>query len=273
VFVLFLVVLVIGMVAALLLAAWALWFQAQIYSEPAQGIHWRAPAAGGALVLFLGLWVLLDYRSPGSFRELHDFTAVEILEYPEMKVPTQLGEELYVLRPNARGIEEYRRRQPPGNDRLPQRPPTLIVYENEGKPAPFSANGQAITFKPDRKENGAFQTGEDGLLRYRDDRGRSMVENRLGQVRIFHVSWLLANLLINLLHLVVWFLVLWLLMEFQWGHALLQAMVIWLIATFFMIPPLLERAEQTARARPAESQARARSTELVPSLFSSHPAE
>src|SRR5215469_15735149 len=63
VFSLVVVLLVVFAVLSLLLAAWTLFFQGYIYSEPVEAIYWRAPAAGAALTLFLLIWMVLDYRS------------------------------------------------------------------------------------------------------------------------------------------------------------------------------------------------------------------
>ncbi len=57
------------------------------------------------------------------------------------------------------------------------------------------------------------------------------------------------NLLLNGLHLVVWFACLWLLLRFQWPHALGMALVCWLVVTVIVIPPLLNKAEVVAYQR------------------------
>jgi hypothetical protein len=54
------------------------------------------------------------------------------------------------------------------------------------------------------------------------------------------------------LHLIVWFLCLWLLLRFQWGHALGLACVAWLVLTFFL-PPLFKKTEDLAKQRAAQA--------------------
>jgi hypothetical protein len=52
-----------------------------------------------------------------------------------------------------------------------------------------------------------------------------------------------ANLLLNFLHLGVWFACLWLLLRFQWGHALGFAVVLWLALTLTILPMLFTKTE------------------------------
>jgi hypothetical protein len=68
---------VVWFVLALLLAAWTLFFQGYIYSEPVAAIHWRAPAAATAIAFILCIWVAFDYRAPGRYRPLHEVSFSE----------------------------------------------------------------------------------------------------------------------------------------------------------------------------------------------------
>src|SRR5262249_49492356 len=46
-------------------------------------------------------------------------------------------------------------------------------------------------------------------------------------------------LLINALHLIVWFLAVWLLLRFQWSHAIGLAILFWLAMTMLIMPQIL----------------------------------
>ena len=71
-----------------------------------------------------------------------------------------------------------------------------------------------------------------------------MIEGQLGHASIFRTGNLIANLLLNFFHLAVWFAVLWLLLEFRWGHAFGLALVFWTVVMLFLLPPVLvERLE------------------------------
>ncbi len=84
---LILIVLVVWVLLGLLLAAWTLFFQGYIYSEPVSAIYWRAPAAAAALTLFLCFWIVLDYRSiekrddEGRYQPLHELSLYEYETY------------------------------------------------------------------------------------------------------------------------------------------------------------------------------------------------
>jgi hypothetical protein len=57
------------------------------------------------------------------------------------------------------------------------------------------------------------------------------------------------NLFFNFGHLIVWFLGLWVILRFQWSHALGFAVVMWLAATLIYVPLLLEYAGTAAVSR------------------------
>jgi hypothetical protein len=245
--VLLIVVLVlVGVVLFGLLAAWSVWFQSYIYSEPAQDLFtWRAPVAGGVLMLFYALWAFLDYSGgdytrTGRYRSLFEFSASQTLEpFKEVRLfsitdPTK--SEVYVLTHDDRGRIVYRLKDGAGTP--PSRASKVSVQEN----------GQEVVFEPERDEKGQFKGSP---VRFLDKQGRVMVEGQWGQVSIFRTPWLMANLLINGLHLVVWFVCLWLLLRFQWSHALVQAGVAWAVMTLFVVPPILTMAESVAEKRPA----------------------
>ena len=63
----------------------------------------------------------------------------------------------------------------------------------------------------------------------------------------------MGNLLLNALLLAVCFVALWLLLTFQWPHALGQAVVLWLML-LFALAPLLTKVEGVARQRADEAR-------------------
>jgi hypothetical protein len=257
---LILILVVVWIVLTVVLAAWTLWFQGYIYSEPTTGILWRAPAAGTVLVLVLAVWVFFDYRAPGRYRTLIEFSPSEDQEYKQLQVVTKNRKETYELRKNARGMSEYRNRNAAG-PALPGRPDKVIVTED----------GKEYTFEPDR-------TTEGSTLQYRDSRGKVMLEGQLGRVRTFHGSWLLGNLFLNLIQLVAWWLCLWVLLRFQMSHALGLAVIFWGVMMLFVMPPVLTKAEEVARSRtplqtPARTHLAAPDTLFARALTPSSPGQ
>jgi hypothetical protein len=231
-----LLTLLLMFVLTVVLTGWTLWFQGYLYSEPADGILWRGPAAGGALTLFLVLWMALAYRAPGRYGALHEVSGSDTVEFKE----------LWVV--NDEGKEEHFRLGTRYGKQVPTRPAEVIVKED----------GAKVSFKPERDADGKFKVRKigdvDEPLRYLDDRGRVMTEDQLGRVSVPRTGALLLNLLLNFLHLGAWFACLWLLLRFQWPHALGLAVAFWLVTTLFVVPPVLSKAEAVAAQRATAPQ-------------------
>ena len=233
-----LVFLLLWVALMVFLGAGTLWFQDYIYSQPVSGVAWRAPAAGTAMTAFFLLWAFADSRDPpGRFRALFDFSDREEQErFKELWVPREGRRVRYELKRDTAGHYEYLddNRRP-----LPGHADPIIVKEN----------GEEVEFKADRDAQGNFKfsKGQGQELRYTDARGREMWESRMGEISTFRWGLLLGNLALNFFHLAAWFLVLWLLLEFQWAHALGLAAVLWVVMTLLIVPPLLSRVEAAAR--------------------------
>jgi hypothetical protein len=106
-----------------------------------------------------------------------------------------------------------------------------LVVKEEGPDGPREA-----TFKADR-----------ATRRYVEEVGpRYMTDEQLGWIYTPQrgLAWAVAA--INLAHLLVWFLALWLLLRFQWGHALGLAFVLWIAMTLVIVPMLLDRTPRKA---------------------------
>jgi hypothetical protein len=235
-----LIVLVVFAVLSLLLAAWTLFFQGYIYSEPGEGIAWRAPAAGAALTLFLLIWIVLDYRSvekvtdEGRFRPLHEFSARETETYDKLTITNQDRKKVTYTRRGDQYVSQ-------GGRRLPERPLEISVADKDG---------QEHVFKPQTDEKGNFKVEKGQSLRYYEEGNpsRYMEEGFLGHITIYHFGWLVMGLLLNFGFLIVWFVCMWLLLRFQWSHALGLAFVAWLIS-LFVLPMLLTQVEKVRKER------------------------
>ncbi len=229
---------------SVILAAWTLWFQAYIYSEPVEKIWWRAPAAGGALSVFFLLWVWLDYGTTGRYRGLFEFSVRQDQEpYKEMTIEVEGGrKETYKRSKIGRGEIVYFKDGHADSGKMPARPQKIIVTEG----------GREIEYVPERDAKGHFQERSNQPLRYiHKETGRVMVEGQLGMVSTFRWWWLFSNLFVNLLHFIAWGACLWLLLKFQFWHSFGMAMVAWLAMTLFILPPLLNLAEETGQQRRA----------------------
>jgi len=232
---------VIWLVLMGLLAVLTLGFQGYIYTEPVEGIAWRAPAAGTIVALSLLLWVWLDYSPQPRYRDLWTFNpSIDQASFPEMTVVTQLGKtEVYKL---SRDGRDYVRSD--GGAKLPTRPLRLTVKEN----------GEEVVFEPDKDaKTGKLKQSGDNYLYYRDKKNRTMREDQLGLLSTFSVGNLIGYLLLNLCHFLAWFLTLWLLLEFRMGHALGLAIVLYAVVLLLLLPPVLSYTEKVAGERTPRS--------------------
>ena len=255
-------------VLAVGLTAWTYWFQNYAYTEVAEGTFWRAPLAGTILMLYLCIWCVLSYRAvradPSAGNPYATTFALNPTREQRFAVlytvtprPQTLnieGEEArparncYVRIKTGTGAEEYRKDGQVRGDLLPSRPDEIIVQEGP----------EEISFKPDRDANGHFKVEEINYLFtttkrplcYRDDRNRVMEEGSLGTITYSRTGQMWLNCALHLLHLVIWFVCMWLLLRFQVGHAVVIALVCWLAMTFCIVGPVFDRTEAAARAVP-----------------------
>jgi hypothetical protein len=230
------------------LFAWTLWFQAYIYTEPATQLWWRAPAAGTVIALFLAAWVFIDYRAVKNSPETrYPFGPVQ--EMPLKSAAQEPFEKLYLdensdaaytrttVTEGKQTRFEYRR----GQDVLPSRPPRVVAVENDEK----------VVFEPDRDAKGNFKPDPvDSLLRYRDSRGNILYERTFEREAPSRTLAVMFGLFLNIGFLAVWFACMWLLLRYQFWHALGLAVVMYAVMLLFVIGPVMATAEQAARPKP-----------------------
>lgn len=249
---LILILLLIWLFLTVVFWAGSLWVQSYIYSEPVSGLHWRAPAAGAAVTVFLALWCYLAYRGLTVGSSFLDFSAEQETEYPyfwsvekgnqkvlyeRYRTGSLLSGTEYVI-PNSRPPRKWKRTDSEG--RLVE---AIIVEEGKGP------QKKEVRFKLERPPGG-FKEGE--MARYVEEggQGRVMTEDRIGRVSVQRTGLVAAYLLVNVFHLVLWFICLWLLLRYQWGHALLMAAGFWLFMTLWVVPQVLRKSEQAAPPKP-----------------------
>ncbi len=232
---LLLIFVLLGFVLGVVLWFGALLIQNYFYEQVAEGLHWRAPAAGFALSFFFTFWGFLDYRYAGPRPEPLPFdTLFNFSLSSETTPPVPV---MYAVRERSTARTRYRIQKLPGQVPNYQYVDDGNVIWPKGATRQMAAvivpdGDQEITFRPDPDHN---RWVEEGGRRYMDYDHPGMITTSRGGL-------VAANLLLNALHLGVWFVCLWLLMRFQWFHALVGAGVMWLGMTFLVLPFLLERA-------------------------------
>jgi hypothetical protein len=275
------VLLLTFLVLMLLLWVGTLWFQGYIYSEPAAQLYWRAPAAAGALTVLLALWCYLAAREWGGEGTLFNFGATDTKEFDRftavygqvaplagepVKPDVKLNDRLVLKSP--REVVYVRRRVDPYHFEYADPNGKPWVRSNSNgicAQIRFKQGDQEIVFQPelevvkdkDGKESVRFKIGKvtqlgvdtTQSLRFVEvgGRGRVMTEDELGRIGEFRWGAYFVNLLLNVLHLGVWFVCLWLLLRFQWAHALGLAFIFWLVMTLWVLPQVLSAAQSASQ--------------------------
>lgn len=246
---------------ATLLWAGALFFQGYIYSEPAPGLYWRAAAAAAVLTLFLAFWCFLDYRQPGRYRATwFEATATEDEVFDKFWAVKGKREILYEARKNARGQIEYSdAARRPWTRSDPDGIVEAILVEDK--------DGHKTRFNAELTEDKKFKMEPGEPVRYveADGGGRVMTETYIGKLPVSRWGPTLAKMLLSMMHVGLWFGCLWLLLQFQWSHALGLAIVCWLVVTLTLLPIVFTTTEETAKQRALPTNKTA-STPIAPSL-------
>jgi hypothetical protein len=249
---------------AVILWAGTLGFQGLIYNEPASGLYWRGPLAGAALTLFVALWCVVACRSfdPTTQTQLPldtltRFQTSEAKQLDKFWSVTNNQEILFRKRNvGAYGIE-YRDEQ--GNpwrksDTAGIVKAILIEDDNKEKARFEPKLTPEGTFQRPSEPNwvarlfGAHTREAEAFPGYYEVGGRRSMD-ALGRVSVSYPGRWFLNILFNSVHLGIWFVCLWLLLRFQWPHALGLAIICWVVMTLVTLPMLFDRARDLAKER------------------------
>jgi len=228
------------LVLAVLLFIGSLWVQDFLYSQPTEQLFWRAPAAAAAVSSVIAFWCFLDFHFPQNYPAPFDFSSQKNLEPVKELWAIHAGKEVhYTQRKNPAGRSEYRDNN---NKLLPSRPEAVLILED----------GEKVRFDPEKDSQGNYKAEKGQLLRYKDSRGRVMYEDSIGHLSQPRTGLFFGYFLLNALHFAVWFAALWLILRFQWTHALGITAVFWLVMTLLVVPMLITQVEDVARNKPKE---------------------
>jgi hypothetical protein len=248
---------VVGVSLTVLLWIATLFFQSYYYTEPTEGIVWQAPAAGFGLALFFVIWCALilgsDVTSPTDvpWDTLFRFN-------PKAEKYSEPAKEILLVKKGVKEPIVYQRK------RIGQKG-YKYIQAGTGKPWPSDPYAfESILIKEDGKTTPFNPIEAAEGVDYRefvDDEGWTMrvypQSGPTGVPYIFRWSRFLGNMFLNFFHLVVWFLCLWLVLRFQWSHALGLAVVAWIAMTLAILPLILDQAARQAMPAPQSPSARA----------------
>jgi hypothetical protein len=206
---------VIYIVLAIALYVLARFVHNLLYTDIPASLNWRAPAAAGVIWLVaLGLPLLLNQaitsKWPISFNDIFlAASARDTMEFKEFIVPGEGGRQItYARKKNTRGLIEY---QDPEGRPLPASTQTLTGV---------TSDGEKITFQ--REVEKKTRVGiESTTVRYvNEEQNLVMLGGELGTISARSFGQFILSIFGALITLATWFLALWLLLLFQWPHAL-----------------------------------------------------
>jgi hypothetical protein len=205
----------------------ARFFQGYIYTEPSAGMYWQAPTAGAVLGLFLTFWCLLVRMAPESIpREPLFFTnSVDLFDRP--------AKNLWAVKKGGQTVAYVSHRE--GQNRFRYYDTTVAARPwnaTQVEAIEIEAEGAKKRFERTKRGEGEYPkfVSSDGWYIYEYDDGPRGIPERGAWGRV------LGNLFLNFFHLALWFACLWLILRFQWLHALMLAPVIWIAMTLLVIP-------------------------------------
>jgi hypothetical protein len=237
-----LILLVLGVGLIVLLWVGTAVLQSYLYTESPPDLYWRAPVAGLALALFVAFWWLLATRNPGKIGALHQFgAATQDERFTDLIwVKKDPADDQHLV-----DVKAYRY----------DAPIKKYLDKTTGKPwTRSSADGMvewlraerkegdetvSVLFRADLKSDGTFK--DPTTYVEQGGKGRVMTDADLGNVSSSKFGQVFVNLLLNGAFLAAWFLCLWLLLRFQWLHALGIGFALWLALELTIVPLLLSK--------------------------------
>jgi len=250
-----LILVLVGGTLLVLLWAGTLFMQGYFYTDATAQIYWQAPASAAVLTLFLFLWCFLNASSADARPEALPYNTIFALNVEEPMTPKPV-EKLWAVTKSGKVIPY-------------KRVTTLSTYggkstdsyfvDREGSVQRYQGSGVVALEIEENKERIRFNlvpTETGANRRFVDSRGWVMIEydEPTGQPTKFHWGLLIVNLFLNFLHLGLWFVCLWLLLRFQWTHALGIGFVLWLIMTLAVLPMVLRESGAVAQERAREQK-------------------
>jgi hypothetical protein len=241
-------VLIVGVPLLAVLWSGTVFVQGYFYTEASTAIFWQAPVAAVVLTLFYSLWCLLDYNAPGARRGYLPYDTIFRFSAEETK-GTKPVPRLVAIKKSGEKIR-YKRHTVFEGGRTTYR--YYQEFADGSKGLPWSGSGVVALLVPEDNEEVRYEpakSDEGTYPRFVSPDGWTMMvydDGPTGEPVKFLTGLWLVNLLLNFGHLALWFLCLWLLLRFQWGHALGLGFVMWLVMTL-VLPVMLDRAGDAAQ--------------------------
>jgi len=234
---LLLVFLFLAFVLILFLWGGSMVLQGWLYQDPAERMPQRAAVCGASLALFLTLWCFIDSRTGGKYDTIFEFTPYDVSDHDSFDA----------IMTDANGNESkstYRKRSGTGGattdfvdtNNQPWKKVTsdkmCVAVEIRDKDKP-----EAVRFNATLDPKGNL-VGDSTQLRYVDAGGRYTTASTLGRVYRRKLGLLIGNIILNLVHLLLWWAALWYGMRFLFWYAFGLAVALWVFIMLAVMPVL-----------------------------------
>jgi hypothetical protein len=234
---LLLVVILIGAVLTAVLWGGTLFLQSYFYTEPTEGIVWQAPLAAGVLTFFYLCWAILNVAGG---------TMIEGRPEIPYGVVWQFSNRLYLVNDPVPQFESKAKSDTESHvfKRLKAAGPYVYKREDSDERwnpkgvewVKFTHDSQEYKFVPEKSQGRGYSVFVD------EANGWEMREIDMGQPTRTSFFRLVFYFLLNVIHLVLWIALLWLVLRFAPGHAVLLGFVLWLVFTLAVFPLLFSQA-------------------------------
>jgi hypothetical protein len=237
----------LALVFVMLLAVLAIVFfvgsvfvQSYIFTQPTEGMAWRAPTAAAIMTLFFTIWCWLVVANPDAKPGAIPLTTILNFSFRSNMFAAPVPD-LWAYRAEGTPPIRYvlRHYVDLGQDKT--------SYQNAADPTkPFTPVGvQAVEIKTATGDKLKFtKKTEDDRSWFISDDGWMLEDHSDISGNPSRANWglLLANLLLNFVHLALWFVCLWVILRFSLGSSVLFAAILWGLMTVAILPMLLDQA-------------------------------
>lgn len=234
--------------------------QGYLYQEPAERLPVRALAGAVLVGLFISWWMIIDRGAPGKYDTFFRFAPYTTREFSEFEAVRWVSPDGTTLKKDESGnrVEtavKFKKGTGSRADRFVEvasGEPFLLSSSNQTGDSYMTAairpkldpDGEPARFSAPTRDRGATATyaAPRESLRFLEDGGSRYIQaDQLGVVYVPSTWAIILALLLNLLHVVVWFVVFWPILQFTRGHAALLTIVFSLVTMLGLMPLLFDR--------------------------------
>jgi hypothetical protein len=246
--------------------------QGYLYQEPANQLPLRALAGAVLASLFIIMWVMIDRGAPRKYDTFFQFSPYTTREFSEFEAVRWISPDGSKLKLDDSGkrVETTAKFKKgagtPADKFVEETSGEVFLLNSTGKSGEsymtaairvkLEPDGEPIRFdaqtKNDRGATVNYAAPREGLRFVEQGGGERYIQaDQLGVVYVPSTWGVILALLINLLHVVVWFIVFWPILQFTRGHAFVLTIVFSLVTMLALMPLLFERN----RPRPQGAEA------------------